>query len=84
MTARSEAQARKNVLKVKAVRLTVARLPHTSKADVLAELKGMGYDDKEAQKLAGSIMSAAFAKDKDTMQKNMGTGNAALFKCCIR
>ena len=76
LTARSEAQAKERA-ESKSSKANGGSFASYSKADVLAELKGMGYDDKEAQKLAGSIMSAAFAKDKDTMQKNMGTGNAA-------
>lgn len=75
LTARSEAQAKERA-ESKSSKANGGSFASYSKADVLAELKGMGYDDKEAQKLAGSIMSAAFAKDKDTMQKNMGTGNA--------
>ncbi len=42
-----------------------------SKAEVLAELKGMGYDDKMANRLAGSIMSSARDADKATMSKNI-------------
>ncbi|WP_180108219.1 tape measure protein [Acinetobacter sp. YH12085] len=49
-----------------------------SRSGVLAELKSMGYSDKEAQKLASSIMSNAFAADKSAMQRNYGTGNAKL------
>ena len=75
LTARSEAQAKERA-ESKSSKANGGSFASYSKADVLAELKGMGYDDKQAQKLAGSIMSAAFAKDKDTMQKNMGTGNA--------
>ncbi|MDQ9021697.1 tape measure protein [Acinetobacter sichuanensis] len=42
-----------------------------SRAEVLAELKSMGYDDAQAKKLAGSIMSSAFDADKATMSKNI-------------
>ena len=49
-----------------------------SRSSVLAELKSMGYSDKEAQKLASSIMSNAFAADASAAQRNYGTGNAKL------
>lgn len=49
-----------------------------SRSSVLSELKSMGYSDKEAQKLATSIMSNAFTADASAMQKNYGTGNAHL------
>ena len=49
-----------------------------SRSSVLAELKGMGYSDKEAQKLASSIMSNAFAADASAAQRNYATGNAKL------
>lgn len=42
-----------------------------SRAEVLAELKSMGYDDAQAKKLAGSIMSSAFDADKATMSRNI-------------
>ena len=76
LSAKSEAQAKERA-ESKTSKATGGSFASYSRADVLAELKGMGYSDKEAQKLAGSIMSAAFAKDQDAMQKNMGTGNAA-------
>ena len=47
-----------------------------SRADVLSELKGMGYDDAQAKKFANSIMSSAFAKDDSAALSNYGTGNA--------
>ena len=47
------------------------------KAGVIQELKSLGYSDDDAKKYAGSIMSAALAKDKDIMMKNYGTGQAA-------
>lgn len=47
------------------------------KAGVIKELKDLGYSDDDARKHAGSIMSAALAKDKDIMMKNYGTGQAS-------
>lgn len=42
-----------------------------SRAEVLAELKSMGYDEAQAKKLAGSIMSSARDADRATMSKNV-------------
>lgn len=42
-----------------------------SRAEVLAELKSMGYDEAQAKKLAGSIMSSARDADKATMSRNI-------------
>lgn len=45
-----------------------------SRADVLAKIKSMGYDDRQAEKLAGDIWSKGLAADQDAYQKNMGKG----------
>ena len=75
LTAKSDAQAKERA-ESKSSKAVGGSFSSYSKADVLNELRNLGYDDKEAQKLAGSIMSSALAADKSTMQKNMGTGNA--------
>lgn len=50
-----------------------------SKADVVSQLKSKGYDDKEAEKLAGSIWSKAMEADRDAKAEGMGKGgNPAL------
>lgn len=49
------------------------------RAGVIQELKKLGYTDDEARKHAGSIMSAALAKDKSMAQQTYGTGQANVF-----
>ena len=50
-----------------------------SKADVVSQLKSKGYDDKEAEKLAGTIWSKAMEADRDAKAEGMGKGgNPAL------
>ena len=50
-----------------------------SKADVISQLKSKGYDDKEAEKLAGTIWSKAMEADRDAKAEGMGKGgNPAL------
>lgn len=49
------------------------------RAGVIQELKDLGYSDDDARKYAGSIMSAALAKDKSMAQQTYGTGQANVF-----
>ncbi|MEG1092308.1 MAG: tape measure domain-containing protein, partial [Acinetobacter sp.] len=47
--------------------------------DVVSQLKSKGYDDKEAEKLAGTIWSKAMEADRDAKAEGMGKGgNPAL------
>ncbi|WP_180138285.1 tape measure protein [Acinetobacter sp. YH12043] len=43
-----------------------------SKSDVVSMLKSKGYDDKQAQKLAGDIWSKAMAADRDAKMASYG------------
>lgn len=50
-----------------------------SKADVVSQLKSKGYDDKEAEKLAGTIWSKAMEADRDAKAESLTKGgNPAL------
>lgn len=43
-----------------------------TKAEVEAKIRGMGYSDSQAKKLAASIWSQGMNADQDVFQKNMG------------
>ncbi|MDQ9819266.1 tape measure protein [Acinetobacter bereziniae] len=47
---------------------------HYTKSNVRDELKNMGYDDVQAEKIAQGIFGSALARDQTAMQKNMGAG----------
>ena len=47
---------------------------HYTKSNVRDELKNMGYDDAQAEKIAQGIFGSALARDQTAMQKNMGAG----------
>ena len=49
-----------------------------SKSDVVSMLKSKGYDDKQAQKLAGDIWSKAMAADRDAKMESYGRGGGAM------
>ncbi|NNH86256.1 tape measure protein [Acinetobacter terrae] len=54
-----------------------------SKADVLSQLKGKGYSDKEAEKLAGSIWSEAMAADRSAKEQGLGKDGSLAVKALI-
>ncbi|MGQ8975721.1 tape measure protein [Acinetobacter schindleri] len=49
-----------------------------SKSDVVSMLKSKGYDDKQAQKLAGDIWSKAMAADREAKMESYGRGGGAM------
>lgn len=54
-----------------------------SKADVLSQLKGKGYSDKEAEKLAGSIWSKAMEADRAAKEQGLGKDGSLAIKALI-
>ena len=54
-----------------------------SKSDVLSELKSKGYDDKDAQKLAGEIWSKAMAADRSAKEQGLGKESSVAMKALI-
>lgn len=49
-----------------------------SKSDVISTLKSKGYDEKEAQKLAGSIWSKGLEADRAAKMESYGRGGGAM------
>ena len=49
-----------------------------SKTDVISQLKSKGYDDKEAQRLAGSIWSKGLEADRSARNDTVASGNPAM------
>ncbi|NNH25679.1 tape measure protein [Acinetobacter terrestris] len=54
-----------------------------SRADVLSQLKGKGYSDKEAEKLAGSIWSEAMSADRAAKEQGLGKDGSLAVKALI-
>lgn len=54
-----------------------------SKEDVLSQLKSKGYNDDEANKLAGTIWSKAMAADRDAKAEGLGKGGNPAMKALI-
>jgi len=54
-----------------------------SRSDVLSELKSKGYDDKDAQKLAGEIWSKAMAADRSAKEQGLGKESSVAMKALI-
>ena len=49
-----------------------------SKTDVISQLKSKGYDDKEAERLAGSIWSKGLEADRSARNDTVASGNPAM------
>ena len=49
-----------------------------SKTDVISQLKSKGYDDKEAERLAGSIWSKGLEADRSARNDKVSSGNPAM------
>lgn len=49
-----------------------------SKTDVISQLKSKGYDDKEAERLAGSIWSKGLEADRSARNDTVSSGNPAM------
>lgn len=54
-----------------------------TKSDVISQLKSKGYDDKEAEKLAGTIWSKAMAADRDAKAEGLGKESSVAMKALI-